>query len=139
MPLFPSISQGLLTKDLFLDADFFLLDTGFLTGEVAQVEDAGAAHGTVLVDINLLDERAGDGEDALHTHAVGDLADSKGLGSSASAALQDNALEVLDSLFVSFFDLVVNRDGIASLEFGELLALDQILYKLHYFSFSHDK
>jgi hypothetical protein len=33
----------------------------------------------------------------------------------------------------------MDSDGIASLEFGELLALDQILYKLHDFSFSHDK
>ena len=139
MPLFPSISQGLLTKDLFLDADFFLLDTGFLTGEVAQIEDTGAAHNAVFVDVDLLDERASEGEDALHSDAVRDLADSKGLSSSASTALQDNALEVLDSLFVSFFDLVMDSDGIASLEFGELLALDQILYKLHYFSFSHDK
>lgn len=116
----------------------FLFDTGFLTGEVAQVEDAGAAHGTVLVDINLLDERAGDGEDTLHTHAVGDLADSKGLGCSASAALKDNALEVLDSLFVTFFNLVMDGDGVASFELGELLALDKGLNELHYLIFSHD-
>ena len=115
-----------------------LFDTGFLTGEVAQVEDAGVAHSTVLVDINLLDERAGDGEDTLHTHAVGDLADSKGLGSSASAALQDNALEVLDSLFVTFFNLVMDGDGVASFELGELLAFDKVLDKLHQFIFSHD-
>ena len=115
-----------------------LFDTGFLTGEVAQIEDAGAAHSTVLVDIDLLDERAGDGENTLHADAVRDLADSKGLGSSASTALQDNALEVLDSLFVSFFDLVMDGDGIASLELGELLALDKGLDKLHYFILSHD-
>ena len=108
-----------------------LFDTGLLTGEVAQVEDAGAAHSTVLVDINLLDERAGDGEDTLHTHAVGDLADSKGLSSSASTALQDNALEVLDSLFVTFLNLIMDGDGVAGFELGELLALDKVLHILH--------
>ena len=116
----------------------FLFDTGFLTGEVAQVEDAGAAHGTVLVDIDLLDERTGDGENTLHADAIRDLADSKGLGSSTSAALQHNALEVLDSLFVTFFNLVMDGDGIASLELGELLALDKGLNELHYLIFSHD-
>ena len=69
----------------------FLFDTGFLTGKVAQIEDAGAAHSAVLVDINLLDERAGKGEYTLHSDAVRDLADSKGLSSSASTALQHNA------------------------------------------------
>ena len=117
----------------------FLFDTGFLTGEVAQVEDAGTAHSTTLVDINLLNERAGKGEDTLHSYAVRDLADSKGLSSSASAALQDNALEVLDSLFVTFFNFLMDSDGIASLELGELLALDKVLDKLHYFIFSHGK
>ena len=82
----------------------FLFDTGFLTGEVAQVEDTGATHGTALVDVYLLDERAGEGEDTLHSDAVRDLADSKGLSSSASTALQHNALEVLDSFFVTFFN-----------------------------------
>ena len=127
--LVPSVSQD--EKDLLFDAHLFLLDTGFLTGEIAQIEDAGAAHSTVLVDVDLLDERTGNGEDTFHTDAVRDLADSKGLSSSASTALQDNALEVLDTFFVSFLNLVMDSDGIASLEFGELLALDQILYKLH--------
>lgn len=131
MSLFPSISQGEVVRQLFFDADFLLLDTGLLTGEVAQIEDAGAAHGTVLVDVNLLDERTCEGEDALHSDAVGDLTDSKGFSGSTSAALQNNALEVLDSLFVSFFNLVMDSDGIASLELGELLALHQVLYKLH--------
>ena len=115
-----------------------LFDTGFLTGEVAQVEDAGAAHSTVLVDINLLDERAGDGENTLHTDTVRNLADSKGFSRTTSAALQHNALEVLDTFFVTFFDFVMDSDGIASLEFGELLALGKGLDKLHYFILSHD-
>ena len=108
-----------------------LFDTCFLTSEIAQVEDAGTAHSTTLVDINLLDKRAGEGENAFHSDAVGDLADSKGLSGSASAALQDNALEVLDTFFVTFLDFVVDGDGVASFELGEFLALDKVLDVLH--------
>ena len=116
----------------------FLFNTGFLTGKIAEIEDSCSADGTTLVDVDLLDERAADGEHTLHTNTVGDLTDSKGLSGTASSALQDNALEVLDTFFVTFFDFVMDSDGIASLEFGELFTLDQILYILHQFSFSHD-
>ena len=125
-----------IAKELGLVATLF--DTGFLTGKVAQVEDTGTAHSTTLVDIYLLNKRTGKREDTFHAHAVRNLADSKGLSCSASTALQHNALEVLDSLFVTLFDLVVNRDGIASLKLGKLLALDKGLDKLHYFILSHD-
>ena len=108
-----------------------LFDTSFLTGEIAQIEDTGTTHSTMLVDINLLNERASEGEDTLHADAVSNLADSKGFGSSASTALQHNALEVLDSLFVTFLNLIMDGDGIASLELGELLALDKVLHILH--------
>lgn len=115
-----------------------LFDTGFLTGEVAQVEDAGTAHSTMFVDIDLLDERAGEGENTLHSDTVRNLTDSKGFSGSASATLQNNALEVLDSFFVTFFDFIVYRDGVAGFELGELLALGKGLDKLHYFILSHD-
>ena len=115
-----------------------LFDTGFLTGEVAEIEDAGTTHSAMFVDINLLDKRAGEGENTFHSDTVGDFADSKGLSGSASTTLQDNALEVLDTFFVTFFDLVVDGDGVASFELGELLALDKVLDVLHYFVLTHD-
>ena len=58
-----------------------LFDTGFLTGEITEIEDSSSADGATLVDVDLLDERAADGEDTLHTYAVGDFTDSKGLSS----------------------------------------------------------
>ena len=106
------------------------LDTGFLTGEITQVEDTGTTHGTTLVDVDLLDEGAADGEDTFHANAVGNLADSKGLSSSSTTALYHNALEVLDTFFVSFTDFIVNSDGIASFELGESFALDLVFYEL---------
>ena len=100
-----------------------LFNTGFLTGKIAEVENSCSADGTAFVDVNLLNERTGNGEHALHANAVGNLTDSKGLGGTTSSALQDNALEVLDTFFVTFFDFVMDSDGIASLEFGELFSL----------------
>ena len=116
----------------------FLFDTSFLTGKIAEIEDSSSADGATLVDIDLFDERRRDGENSFHTDTVGDLTNSKGFSGTASGALKHNALEVLDTFFVTFFDFVMDSDGIASLEFGELFTLDQILYILHQFSFSHD-
>ena len=116
----------------------FLFNTGFLTGKIAEIEDSCSADSTVFVDIDFLNERAADGEHTLHANAVGNLTDSKGLSRTTSSALQDNTLEVLDTFFVSFFNFVMDSDGIASLEFGEVFTLAQILYILHKFSFSHD-
>ena len=108
----------------------FLFNTGFLTGEITKIEDSGTANSTMFVNFNLVDERTADGEDTFYTNAVGNLTDSKGLSRSTSTALQNNALEILDTLFVSFFNFIVDSDGIASLEFGELFTFDQILYIL---------
>ena len=108
-----------------------LFNTGFLTGQITEIENTGTAHSTMFVDIYLLDERACEGEDTLHTYAIGNLTDSKGFSSTTSTTLQDNALEVLDSLFVTFFNLVMDGNRIASLELGELFAFDQVLYVLH--------
>ena len=105
-------------------------DTSFLTSEITQVEDTSTTNGTTLVDVDLLDEGAGNGEDSLHAYAVGNLAYSKGFSSSATTTLDNNALEVLDTFFVSFTDFIMNGDGIASAELGEFFALDLVLYEL---------
>ena len=107
------------------------LDTGFLTGEITQVEDTSATYSAVLVDINLLDEGAGDGEDTLYANAIGNLTNSKGFGGTRTTTLDNNALEVLDTLFVSFTDFIVNSNGIASAEFGEFFAFDLVFYELN--------
>ncbi len=109
----------------------FLFDTSFLTCKITEVEDAGATHSTVLVDIDLLNERAGEGEYTFYAYAVSNLTDSKGFGTSASAALQDNALEVLDTLFVSFTDFVVDSNCVACFELGEILTFHEIFDVLH--------
>lgn len=125
--LFPNISIDGLSIVLATT----LFNTSLLTGKFTEVEDAGSANGTIFVNIDLLDEGRCDREDTLYTNSVGNLTDSKGFSYSTSTALDNNALEILDTFFVSFFDFIVDSDGIASLEFGELFKFDQILYELH--------
>ena len=57
-----------------------LLDAGRLTCALTQVVDASTTDLASLVHLNLLDERRRDGEDALHTHAAGHLANGEGFG-----------------------------------------------------------
>lgn len=115
-----------------------LSDAGFFTCKVAEIEDSGSAYGTALVDIDLLDERGSEGENSFHTDAVGNLTNSKGFSRTTSGTLKNDTLEILDTLFVAFLDFIMDSDGISGLEFGERFALDQTLYELHDFCFSHD-
>ena len=102
----------------FLYVPLRFLDTGFLAGEVAEVEDACPADFTNLVDFNLVNERALVREDPFDTDAVGYLADGKGpcvRGSTAN--LDDYTAEILEPVLVSFFDPVGDGDGVTGLEF----------------------
>ena len=100
-----------------LDDSLGLFDTGLLTGEVAEVEYAGPADLTYLVDLYFVDERALVRENPLNADAVGYLADSERPGvRGGSANLDDHAAEVLQSVFISFFNPVGYGDGITGLE-----------------------
>ena len=93
------------------------LDTGFLAGEVAEIEDAGPADLTNLVHLDLVDERAFVRENPLDTDAVGDLTDGKSPGIRGSSTNLDNyAAEILKSVLVTFFNPVGHGNGIAGLE-----------------------
>ena len=60
-------------KDLLRRSGSLLLDTGFLTRQVAQVVDACTTYDTDLVDLDLVDVGRIEGEDTLDTHAVRNL------------------------------------------------------------------
>ena len=101
-----------------LDGALRFLDPGLLAGEVAEVEYAGPADFTYLVDFDLVDERAFVRENPLDTDAVGYLADGKGPGEgSCTTNLDNNTAEILKSVLVTFFDPVGHGDGVAGLEF----------------------
>lgn len=113
-----------------------LFDTGFLAGEVAEVENAGATHDTALVDLDFCNHRGGEGEDSLHTNAAGDLSHREGLGGAGAVDLQDHTLELLDTLLGAFHDSIGNGDGVTGFEFGEFLFRNEIvLYVLNQFLF----
>ena len=119
-------------KQLKLSGVLFpsFFNTSFFTCKVTEVEDACSAHHAVFVDIDLFDERGGEGENSFHTYTAGNLTNSKGLGASCTGELQNNSLELLDTFFVSFTDFIVDSDGIAGLELGERLAFYLVFNKL---------
>lgn len=113
-----------------------LFDTGFLAGEVAEVENAGATHNTAFVDLDVSNHRGGEGEDSLHANAAGDLSHGESLGGTGAVDLQNHALELLDTLFGAFHDSIGNGDGVTGFEFGEFLFRNEIvLYVLNQFLF----
>lgn len=56
-----------------------LLDTSFLTSELAEVVESGTANLTVLIDGDRVDERGLNGEDTLNTDIVAHFANSEAL------------------------------------------------------------
>ena len=104
-----------------------LFDTGFLAGEVAEVENAGATHDTALVDLDFCNHRGGEGEDSLHTNAAGDLSHREGLGGAGAIDLQDHTLELLDTLLGAFNDSIGNVHSVTGFELRELLRRDKII------------
>ena len=113
----------------------FLADAGLLTGEVAEVEDAGAANLTVLVYLDAVNERGLVREDSLNTHATGDLANREGLGERVHTTdLNHDTAELLKSLFITFLNSVGNGDGVTGLELrigSYFLILESLLCNLN--------
>ena len=106
---------GLLADELLL------LDPGLLAGEVPEVEDAGPADLTDLVDLDRLDGGELVREDSLDSDTAGNLADGESPGERGGTAnLDDYALELLKSFLVTFLDPVGNGDGVTGLELREV-------------------
>lgn len=99
-----------------------LLDASLLAGEATKVVELSAAHFAVLVDCDRVDERRLDGEDALNTDVVGNLAHSEAFLFAFSGDADNDAAVLLDTLFVAFLDAVSDSDCVARLEIGVLLA-----------------
>ena len=92
------------------------LDTGFLTGELAQVVQLGAAYLTDFVDRDALDERRLDREDSLYTDVVGHLANRETLLVTMTGDADHYAAIHLDTLLVTLLDTVSDRNRVATLE-----------------------
>ena len=109
------------------DDHLLFFDAGLLAGEIAEVEDAGPADLSYLVDLNAVDEGGLAGENPFHSDAAAHFADREGLGEGVGAFhLDDHASEFLKSFLIALFDSVGHGDGVAGLELGELCCLSVI-------------
>lgn len=98
-------------------------DFGFLSGEFAEVENAGLTHFSVAQYLKGLDVRGVHREDTFHTHVAGHFAHGERFGHAVAFDLDNNAFERLDTLFVSLDDAVVHIDGVASVEFRDFRSI----------------
>src|SRR5919198_3916704 len=100
----------------------FLADPGGAARTRPQIVELRAPDSAPRHDLDALDTRGVDGEDALDADAVGGLAHGERLTVAAAAATEDGALEHLDALLVALHDAHVNSHGVARLERGHVLA-----------------
>lgn len=99
-----------------------LFDASFLAGEAAEVVEFGAAHFTVFVYDDRIDEGGFYREDTLNADVVAHFAHGEALFSAFSRDADHNTAIQLDTLFVTFFDTICHGDSVAGAEFGMLLA-----------------
>src|SRR5262249_52390718 len=98
------------------------LDARGLALQLAEVVQAGAADVTLGHDLDLLDARRVQREDALDADAVRDLADRERGARAAAVLADDDALEHLDALLVAFLDQRVNANAVARAKVRDVLA-----------------
>ena len=113
-------------------------DAGRLSAAVAQVIELGATDLAAADDLDRIDQRRVDREDALDALAVGDLADREGLVQPAAGARDADALVGLDAGALAFDHLHVDHDGVAGLEIRDGLAERGDLLALELFDDVHD-
>lgn len=108
-----------------------LLDASLLASEATEIVETSATYLTDAVNNNLLDERRVHGEDTLYADAARDLANGEAFVNALALDLDNNTLVDLNTLFVTLFDFVGNRDSVARFESGQLDArLESVLSNL---------
>ena len=112
----------------------FLLDTGTLTASFTLEVDLGAAYPASLIQVDGFDIRREQGESPFHTHAIGDLTYGKSGRLPLTLTLDHIALETLDTLLVSFHNLIVHRNIITGFELRKLSFSRQLLMYKSYSS-----
>ncbi len=85
-----------------------LLDAGFLTRTLAEVIQFSTTYFTVLVHRDALDEGAVHREDTLYTNVAAHLANCEALLVAASVNSNHVTAELLNTLFVTFFNTVTD-------------------------------
>ncbi len=112
-PAFLKLKLGKSRGREVLSSSFF--DTGSLTRQTSQVEQTGSSHFTAADYLNFLNVRRKNRENTLSTDLVRHFSNGERLTSRACiSALQHHALELLDTLFVTFTYFHVDVHGVAS-------------------------
>src|SRR5690606_2657009 len=99
-----------------------LADLGGLAAQFAQVVQLGPSHVTAGDDLDVVDDRAVQGERTLDPHAEADLANRERLAHTATLATDHDALEHLHTLAVALDHVDVDLDGVAGAEVGDVVA-----------------
>ena len=107
------------------------LDLGLLAAQTTEVVDARLADCALLVEFDVLNHGGGNRETSFNTDVVRNLTDGESAGLAVAATLQDDALELLQALFLSFNNLVGHRDGVACLELRKIFYNDLIFNELN--------
>lgn len=120
------------------------LDTCALTATLTLVVQLGTANTTYLMQEDGLDIGREEGEQTLHTYAIGDFTYSESGSSTYTLYFNYIAFEGLDTLLVTFNDFIVNGDVVTGFEFGVFLFTSELLVHkldsgLHNFNFKECK
>src|SRR5436190_5235020 len=103
-----------------LFAALLALDAGGLALELAQIVEPRAPDFAARHDLDPLDARRVQREDALDADAVRDLPDREGGARTAAVLADHDALEDLDALLVAFLDQRVNANAVAGAKIGQI-------------------
>ncbi|CAD5299137.1 hypothetical protein BOS5A_230890 [Bosea sp. EC-HK365B] len=101
-------------------------DTGRLAAAIAQVIQLGAANLALADDLDRVEVRRIQREDALDALAIGNLADGEALVQPAAIAGDADALIGLNAAALAFLDLDVDLHGVAGLEMRDFLAVGEL-------------
>jgi hypothetical protein len=112
-------------------AKVFFANTRLLAPERTEVVEASAANATLRLDLDLHYAWAVGREDTLNPDAVADLANGVGASNTIIVAANTDALEELNSLFLTLDDADVNAQRVAGPEVREVAAHFALLDLLH--------
>ena len=121
---------------LRLFVDTLLLDTRGFTLTLTEVEQFGATNAAYLVHFNAFDIGREQRETALYTYVVAHFANGERLRAAGTLAFDHHAFEGLDTLFVSFLDLIVYGHTVACFELGEFAFASELLVD-EFYGFLH--
>lgn len=111
-----TVANTALFGSLCLVASIFFLDTCSLAAQVTQVIELCAADLAAADNIDVIDDRCVQRENALDTDAEADLSYCDRFTRTAVLAGDDNAFKNLKALLIRLLDADVHLDGVARLK-----------------------